>query len=174
LDPLCDSEPQARVLTSGHRCDDADLRFLRQRLVDATSSSCVDAVDVDVDQPAQVAVLVEQEVGDRELAERISDRRRFELEPFLPARLRCEHRGQQNDRHGYAPAASTERIGGRSRAASTHSPPPCGEVQTEPFWVPKYSWSASNANPSRSTATHARSGSPFEASFHEAPPSVVR
>ena len=47
----------------------------------------VDAVEIDVHEPAQLAPLVEDEVGDRERAERIADRSRVELEAVLTARL---------------------------------------------------------------------------------------
>ena len=47
-----------------------------------------------------------------------------------------EYDSEEDDRH-YACAASTERIGGRSRTTSVHAPPPRGAAQTEPFCVPK-------------------------------------
>jgi hypothetical protein len=54
------------------------------------------AVDVDVDERAELAALVEEEIGDRQRPQRVSDRRRLELEPALPARLFGEQGRQSN------------------------------------------------------------------------------
>ena len=105
-------------------------------LVEQPPAADVDAVDEDVDQPSQLPGLIEEEVPHRELAERLAHGRGVELEALLTTRFRGEHRGQQDDGH-YAAAASTDRIGGRSRATSVQRPPPRGAAHTEPLCVPK-------------------------------------
>jgi len=127
---------EAARLSPGDRADDADFRLPGQRFVEQTAAAGVDAVDVHVHEPSQLAGLVEQEIGQRKLAKSVTERGRLELEPLLPARLHGEHRGQQDHGH-YAGAASTDRIGGRSRAASVHCVPPRRDVQTDPLCVPK-------------------------------------
>jgi hypothetical protein len=57
------------------------------------------AVDVDVDERAHLAVLVEDEVADRERTQRVADRRRVHLEALPPARLRGEQARDEDDRH---------------------------------------------------------------------------
>jgi hypothetical protein len=86
-------------LTAGDRADDPHLGALRKRLVEQTAAAHVDAVDVDVDQAAELTALVEEQVPHRQLPQSLADRSCVELEALLAARLRGEHRGQQDDRH---------------------------------------------------------------------------
>ena len=103
--------------------------------------------------------------------ERLAERRRGALEPLPASRLRREQAGQHDRRH--ISAASTDNTGGRCRAAST--PAPSRErAKTDPLCVPKYTAPSSDAIPSRSTATHARSGNPSASSDQLPPPSPVR
>jgi hypothetical protein len=124
-------------LTARDSPDDSYLGVVPKRLLEETAPSNVDAVDVHVDETAELAGLVEDEISHGKLAERLADRPRADLEPFPPTCLGREDRREVNDRHAQTAAASTERIGGRSRAASIHSPPPCGDAHTEPPCVPK-------------------------------------
>ena len=94
----------------------------------------VDAVDVDVHERPDLAALVEDEVGDREGAERIGDRARLDLEAALPADLRSEH---PREEYYCQSAASTERMGGSCDAASAQLSPPSADTNTEPLCVPK-------------------------------------
>src|SRR5262245_65651272 len=94
----------------------------------------VDAVHVDVHQLPKPAALVEDEVGDREGAERRADRVCFDLEAALPADLCGEHPRKEDYRQS---AASTERMGGRCVAASTQVSPRSALAKTEPLCVPK-------------------------------------
>ncbi len=91
-------------------------------------------VDVDVHERPQPAVLVEDQVGDRQCLQGLVGGRCVELEASLAARLGGEQRGQQDYDHS---AASTERISGRKRAASTHVSPPSAVAKTEPLCVPR-------------------------------------
>jgi hypothetical protein len=54
-------------LAAGDRADDPDFGLLCQRLLEKTAGSDIHSVDEDVDQTAELARLVEQEVHDREL-----------------------------------------------------------------------------------------------------------
>jgi hypothetical protein len=130
-------EPPFAGLAARDGADDSHFGVVAKRLFEQTSPSNVDAVDVHVDETAQLAGFVEDEISHGELAERLADGPRADLEPFLPTRLGGEDRREVNDSHAQDSAASTERIGGRSRAASIHSAPPCGDVHTEPPCVPK-------------------------------------
>src|SRR6266516_6698949 len=80
----------ALPISSGDRADDADFRLPGQGLVEQTAAAGVDAVDVHVDEPSQLAGLIEEEIGQRKLAQGVADRGRLELEPLLPTRLGCE------------------------------------------------------------------------------------
>src|SRR3989454_12076895 len=106
-----------------------------ERRLEPVSSPDVLAVDVDVDQWAQLVALVEQQVSYRQCAQRGTDRGRLELELLLPARLLGEERGQEN--RYYHSTTSTESTAGRGRAASIHSSPSLGETKIEPLFVPK-------------------------------------
>ncbi len=77
------------------------------------------AVHVDVHARAHLAGLVEYEVGDRQGAQRVAERRAVDAVLLLPARVRREQAGE--DDYCHAVEASIERIGGRCRAASTTS-----------------------------------------------------
>src|SRR5439155_27251082 len=91
------------------------------------------AVDVDVHERTQAAALVEKEIADRQPAQRLAHGRGVCLESAFAARLPREQRGEQDHCHS---VASTERIVGRKRAASTHDSPASGETKTEPLWTP--------------------------------------
>ena len=102
---------------------------------EAVALARVRPVDVDVHERAQLVALVEEQVAHRESAQRGADRRRLQLELFLPARLIGQQAGQED---GYCHSAtSTDRIGGSCDAASIHSSPSFGETKTEPLWVPR-------------------------------------
>ena len=105
---------------AGDRGDDPDSRLLADGRGEVVSPL---AVDIDVHERPHLAALVEHEVGHRERTQGLADRRSIELEPLLPARLGREQPGEEDDGHSdYCSApASTERIGGRCRAASTIS-----------------------------------------------------
>ena len=80
------------------------------------------AVDVDVDERPYLARLVEDEVRDRERAQRVADRRHVDVELLLGRRPPSRAAREQDDGHGLrAAAASTDSTGGRCRAASTTS-----------------------------------------------------
>ena len=90
-------------------------------------------VDVHVEMLHQLASLVEDEIRDGERAQRVPDRLRLDVEALAPLRLRGEHGRNHHLDHG---ATSTDRIGGRCRAASTHRSPSVS-AKSEPLWVPK-------------------------------------
>ncbi len=92
-------------------------------------------VDVDVDERPEPPVLVEQQIGDRELAQSALNRPRLRLEALAAAGLARQQRGEEDDRYGSSPA-STERTGGRWDASSTQPSPV--EPKTEPLCVPRY------------------------------------
>src|SRR5207237_3139848 len=100
--------------------DYADLFDPLQARVEAVALAYVLAVDVDVHERAERAALVEEQARDRKRAQRLRDRGGVGLEPRAAARL-CRQEGRQQD-YGQS-ATSTERIGGRFRAASVHVPP---------------------------------------------------
>jgi hypothetical protein len=60
--------------------DDEDLAGALDRGVEAGRIPAVVAVHIDVHEPAQLAALVQQQVGDGETAERIAHGRRLDLE----------------------------------------------------------------------------------------------
>ena len=120
---------------AGDGLNHAELLAACERRLDAVTAADVDAVDVDVDEAAQLAALVEEHVLDGQRAQRLAHLLRLQLEPTLPARLGREDRGQE-DGHS-SQCASTERIGGRLAAASIHSSPSLGDTHTEPPCVPK-------------------------------------
>lgn len=72
-----------------------------------------------MDERADGAGFVEEQVRHWQRSQRLADRFRLELEPLLPAGLRREQSRQEDYCHV---AASTERIGGRCRAASVTCP----------------------------------------------------
>ena len=78
-------------------------------------------------------MLVEEEIRDRQAAERVRDRARVYLEASLAAGLRREQRRQQDYDQS---ATSTERIGGRLRATSVHLPSR-ERAKTEPLCIPR-------------------------------------
>ena len=83
-------------LAARDRGDDADPALLahgRAEVADAVT------VDVDVDERAHLAALVQEEVGDRERAQRVADRRHVELEAVLSARLGREKPREEDDGH---------------------------------------------------------------------------
>jgi len=57
------------------------------------------AVDVDVDERAHFTGLVEDEVADRELPERVADGRRVDVELLLAAGLGRQQAGEEHHRH---------------------------------------------------------------------------
>jgi len=124
----------ARALASGDRRHDEHLRVASEGRVEAGAATDVVAVDEDVDEPPQLAVLVEAEIPDRQGAQSVAERRRVALELTLPARLAREQRGEPDYGHS---AVSTDRTGGNQRAASCQDSPPSGEASTEPVCVPK-------------------------------------
>jgi hypothetical protein len=85
----------------------------------------VDAVEVDVDERTKCAVLVEDQIGDRQRAESLADGRRVDLEAALPAGLVAQDPREED--YGDSPT-SIERMDGRSRATSVHSSPSDGET----------------------------------------------
>jgi hypothetical protein len=97
-----------RLRAAGDRRNDAD-GLVAERCREAVAIAHVHAVDEHVDERAQPALLVEQQVGDRELAQRhlhvIGPR--FEL--VAAVRLRRQQRRQEHDGHQ---ATSTESTGG--------------------------------------------------------------
>jgi hypothetical protein len=70
-------------------------------------------------------VLVEEQVGDRKRPQCLPYRAGIDLEAVAAAGLRREQRGEED--YGDS-ATSTERIGGRLRAASSQSAPAFGET----------------------------------------------
>ena len=76
---------------------------------------------------------VEDEVGDRQLAEGVAQGRAVAFEPASPAGLGREQR--REDDYGQS-ATSTERIGGSWLAASIQRPSR-GSTKTEPLCVPR-------------------------------------
>lgn len=121
-------------LAAGDGGDHPNLLYAVEPRLQARPAACVLAVEVDVDEAAQLAVLVEQEVGDRQCLEHLAEGRAFHLEIPLPAGLVGDERG--NSDYDHSPT-STDRIGGSWRATSSHSSPSFGETKTEPLWVPK-------------------------------------
>ena len=121
-------------LAARDRGDHENLRVRSKGRVEAGAAADVVAVDEDVDEPPELAVLVEAEVPNRQGTQGVAERRRFALELALPARLAGEQRGEPDYGHS---AVSTERTGGSQRAASCHDSPPSGEASTEPVCVPK-------------------------------------
>src|SRR5437868_3878057 len=117
--------------TARYCSHDADLTVGGSR--DPAALAHVDAADVDVHEAPEVSALVEEQVGDRQLSQRVLDRRGVDLEPRLSARLRREERREQDYCHS---ATSTESTGGKCRAASIQVSPSSGETKTEPLWVP--------------------------------------
>ncbi len=127
------TDPDER-LAAGDSGDHAHFARRCERRFEPLGSPRVLAVDVHVDEPAQVAALVEEEVGDRKCAECVADGCPVDLELALPARLLSEEPGQLDYDHS---PISTERIGGSWRAISCQSSPSEAETKTEPLWVPK-------------------------------------
>jgi len=103
-----------------------------QACLEAVTLAHVLAVHVDVHERAERAALVEEQARDRKRPQRLRDRGGAGLEPRAAACLCRQERRQQD--YGQS-ATSTERIGGRFRAASAHSPPE-ERIQTEPLCVP--------------------------------------
>ena len=91
-------------------------------------------VHVDVHEASQLAALVEEEVGDRQRPERLSDRRRRDLEATAAAGLGREERRQED--YGQE-QTSTEKTGGSWLAASSQVSPASGETKTDPLCVPR-------------------------------------
>src|SRR5689334_19170330 len=130
----------------------------------------VRAVDIHIQVRCQDASLVEDEVRDGQRAQRIANGPRVHVKALAAACLRREHARNRYRDHA---ATSTDRIGGRCRTASTHVSP-LVRAKKEPLWVPKYTDSASEAEPSRSTVAQAGSGSPSAIGCHVSPRSRVR
>ena len=84
-----ESPPRGRGPTAaaGDRGDDADLRAVIECLVQAAAVAHVHAVDVHVHERTQLALLVEQQAANGELAQRLAGARCLHLEPVPPARL---------------------------------------------------------------------------------------
>src|SRR5437588_4806456 len=95
--------------------------------------ACVSSVDVHVEESAPLAPSIEEEICDRERAQRFAESGRVDVEPCPTIRLRGEDAGQDYLGHS---VTSTEKIGGRWRAASTHRPPSV-RAKTEPLCVTK-------------------------------------
>jgi len=70
--------------SAGDCGDDSDSRLLADRCREVVGSL---AVDVDVNERPHLAVLVEHEIGHRERAQGLAQRRSVELEPLLTTRL---------------------------------------------------------------------------------------
>src|ERR1700759_1916198 len=109
------------------------------------------AIDVHVEMLVHLASLIERQIGHGERVERVSDGRGLDVEARLARRLRREDAGDHYPDHA---VTSTDRIGGRCRAASTPLSPSV-RAKNEPLWVPKYTDSGSWAGASRRTAARA-------------------
>jgi len=92
-------------------------------------------VDVHPEMLDEQASLVEDQVGDRQRAQRVADGFRLDVEAPAPLRLSGEHVRNHYSNHG---VTSTERIGGKCLTPSTHLSPSVS-AKNEPLWVPKYS-----------------------------------
>ena len=114
--------------------DHEDLRVLAQGRVQTGAAADVFLVDVDVDEPSELAVLVEAQVAHRERAQSVAKRRSVDLELAPIAGLAGEQRGEPDYGHS---AVSTERIGGSQRAASLQDSPPSPDASSDPLCVPK-------------------------------------
>jgi hypothetical protein len=96
-----------------------------QRRRQAVTCPHVVALDEDVHEWPELALLVEEQVGNRERAKSFLGRRRVQLEAPASAGLRGQERREQD----YCDwPTSIERIGGRLLATSTQSVPAVGET----------------------------------------------
>ena len=91
------SSPERASSAAGDRGDDRILERRRRRRPQVVRAL---AVDVDVDERPHLAVLVEDEVADRERAERVADGRGVDVELLLAAGLGRQQAGQEHGRHG--------------------------------------------------------------------------
>ena len=125
--------PRGFSLPARDRRNDAHGLARGQRGVEPAALTRVDPVDVDVHELPEAALLVEEQVGDGEGAQRVANRAGVRLEAVPPACLRGEQRRQ--DDYGHS-ATSIDSTGGSWRAASIHSSPSFGETNTDPLCVP--------------------------------------
>jgi hypothetical protein len=132
--PATPPSPRPESLAARDRGDQADLLGSAEQRVDPARVAHVGPVHVDVHQRPQVAVFVEDEVGDGKRSEGGGDGFRLHLETALPAHFGGQHAGQQDYRQL---AASTERMGGSCDAISLQLSPPSVVTNTEPLCVPK-------------------------------------
>jgi hypothetical protein len=93
----------------------------------------VHPVDVHAQMLTPLIPLVKEEVGDGERPQRISHSLCLDLKALPAVRLRGQDARNLYPDHA---VTSTERIGGRWRAASTHLSP-SASAKREPLWVPK-------------------------------------
>ena len=103
------SRSRRRLAPAGDGGDHPDLMHTGERRLETVGQASILAVEVDVDKPAELAALVQQEIGDREGAERLSERRAFDFELPLTAGLLGDERRESDYDHS---PTSTDRIGG--------------------------------------------------------------
>ena len=124
--------PEAKLPAGDHR-DHPHVARIRNGALHTSLVAMVGPVDVDVYMPVQLASLIEEQVGDGELAECLADGLRLNVEATPALRLRREHARNSYTDHS---VTSTERIGGRCRTPSTHVSPSV-RAKNEPLCVPK-------------------------------------
>ena len=169
------SEPRLGPFPARDRGHDQHLRVLSQRRVEAGRPADVLPVDEHVDETAELAVLVEDEIRTGSAAQRLAEAspRRPRTRAARPPRARAAKGAGTTA----TPLCSTDRTGGSQLRRLVPRLAAVGRRSTEPLCVPKYrpfGSSPSHAEASRSTPTQACCGSPPVRSSQDAPASRVR